>query len=428
MTVSVTFVSKLFTFGIEQLNITTGEHFDYTIPKSILVEDDETLRMELGDLKEWLKFDPTTLTIQGTIPNDVSLQNAEVSLNAASSDGELTDTQTFHVRFFTSSSPPSVTNPANTDSDQPDTNTGPDSHEGSSTGKKAGIVVGSVVAALVLSFVITASAFVFCRRRKYKRGYFSNEARRNPRKSQISGPIMRMEEPGYFDRGHDFDLEMGKDNDVFKRTPEIRPHDFTETATDLAGRVSPVSPLQHKRNTKRMSRNSPLSNPESPVHSRLKSIDHDRARHARSLSCNTNDLLTTRRSGGSSSWTTNTMSRVPTIQSVHPQSAIARHTTQLTTPLEKRRSIRPIPASTTSDSLVDKRSEFEKRLSYIRKRRSTKSPFFGGASSRLSSGSYQTASVAEPSPRPTTALAPKSPKIVKPSDEVERTSTDLPGM
>ncbi|KAF1960115.1 hypothetical protein CC80DRAFT_285326 [Byssothecium circinans] len=463
----VTFTSKLFTSAIEQLNITLGQHFEYTIPRSVLVEDGESVSMDLGDLGTWLHFDPAALTIAGTIPNDVSIRDTDLSLTATSSDGKLKDTQTFHVQI-SSGSPSTDTRASQSDGHGPST-----PHNGLSSSKKVGIVVGSVVAGLVLALILVAIMFLICRRKKQEKGYISPRTPRCPRKADISRPIPNS------DTVYDFDLEKGKDDDTLERTPEHppqlnlilprdnlqqkrkethsltssvdeaghdtfadfsgsvglpeeagpshRPHDSMKIATEMA-RGSAASAFQQKKRTAEVHRNSSRRSSGLPAHRRLTSIGHGRIKHTYSPSRSTNDYSTNRRSVGSSSWITNTMSMVSTVHSVQPQPTKARHTTQFTTPLERHGSIRPVPTSSTSESLVDRRNE-KLLTSYMPKSRSAKSPFFKGANSRVSSGSQTPATpTLDVGSKPDTALTPKSPNIAKTNDVIieERTSPDLP--
>ncbi|KAF2642431.1 hypothetical protein P280DRAFT_516212 [Massarina eburnea CBS 473.64] len=475
----ITFISKLFTSEIGQLNITLGQYFDYTIPRYILVQDSETVSVDLGELGEWLRFDPAAMTIQGTIPEGVSPRVVEVALTATSSDSTLKDIQTFQVQI--SGPDPSTTlgsTPTDNNTDKPGASDASNVHKESGK-KRAGQIVGTVVAALIGALLLVAMVFFLCRRKKQKKGYISPKATRSPRKSDISRPIPIIEERVAFDIAYDRDLEKGKDDDSLRRTPRHppqlnleftgkckdshslsssvdedghdmfaefnsspmglqdeagpshRPHDSMKIATDMARRSSTTYPLQGKDRTTESYRESYRRSAGLPINRRLKSIGHGRSRHTYSPSRSTNNFSTLRHSVGSSSFTTNTMSVASTVPSAYPQPAKARHTTQLTTPLEKRRSIRPVPASSTCDSLLDRRTIDEKRLSYIRKRKSVQSPFFGGAASRASSGSYQVPPTPtdDINPRPSTALTPKSPNIVKPTDDIveERTSRDLPG-
>lgn len=126
-----------------------------------------------------------------------------------------------------------------------------------------------------------------------------------------------------------------------------------------------------------------------------------------------------KRALSSSTRCTSTFSLVP---SAFAQSPVARkHTTFVTTPTEKRHSIRVVHATKRSRStLTDRRPLDEKRNSYFRKRASAQSPFFS-AGTRADSSTYKSppAFIAEAQSPSRSALSPISLNaIVRPDDDV----------
>jgi len=102
------FETDLFASELDQLNITLGEHFEYSVPRSSLTQDDEIVSLDFSTLSDYLRFDATKLLISGTVPHDFPPGEVSCSRTATSSDGTSKDTQTVAVRVSSASSSASV--------------------------------------------------------------------------------------------------------------------------------------------------------------------------------------------------------------------------------------------------------------------------------------------------------------------------------
>jgi len=469
-TVHVVFTSQLFTAEVGQLNITLGEPIEYNIPKSVLTHDDEIVSADFGDLQEWLHFDPDTLSIRGTVPESFGPHSVEGSITATSSNGTLTDTQTFQLQLVTAGSHLNPTKaPTDSESTQAGANDNHSNGRPMSQRKRAGIVIGSVVSGLFAAIILLSLFCLFCGRKKEAKGYLSPKVPRSPRKTDISRPIPITEEWADVDKANDVDLEKGEADDFFERTPDHppqialaltskrkdsqsptssiaeiedkmlaefnrsswgfqdeagpshHPHESMKIPTEmLRGESLARSPLRYKRRTTQVYRDSQRRTSGLPINRRITGLGH--GRHTYSPSRSTNNFSLFRRHLSSSTYTTatNSMSMLSTVPSALPQPPTARHTTQLTTPAEKRRSIRVVAAS-TCESLLDRRTYDEKRSSYFRKRASAKRefPFFGAGSSRVSSSSYKSppAFISESSPTTRNPFTQRSTNIAKPTPD-----------
>lgn len=471
--IHITLLSQLFKGEIRQLNITPGVHFNYQIPESILAMNNETVSLEFGKLNKWLSFDSQSLTISGTIPEDIPASSVEGSMTAISPDGKVQDTRIFQIEILGTTIVES-SNPLNSGASPNDEhdNGNSVSDTASATRKKIGVVVGAVLASLFGAAIIIILALSLCRRRKKREpGYISPQTPRSPRKTDISRPIPPPSisiVPGWGepDRIEDEDLEKGKlDESPSPQTAELplqlpprkaighsrdtslneredalwnllggnvalstgagpshQPHDSMKIPTEIR-RKSANSLSQQRRQTIALSRSSTHNSSFIASNRRLKSPSH--GRHAHSTSHGTSSSAA-QRTMSSSSHTT----ALSTVPSAFPQASKARHTTQLTTPIEKRQSIRAVVPSiyeSPVDRLIDRRTLDEKRHSYIRKRASAQqSPLFAG--SRISSSSFKSppSFLGDSSPAPKSPLTIIPPNIVRPDDSILSSSSNVP--
>jgi hypothetical protein len=458
-TVHLLIQSETFASGIDELNVTIGKDFEYTVPRSILATADEIITFDFASLAAYLHFDPKTFTISGTVPDSFEPQHVRCSVTATSSDNTLKDTQSFDIE---------VLEAADTIPSQGGNSVDPQQH--ARNAKRDGIIVGSVIGAICALGLLVA--LVLClRRRKNGKSYVSPKLPRSPRKSDISRPIFIPYGWPDIDMSADDDLEKGKDphGAIFERTkdqppkldldlaadrrdshsvtdtiddadtrildtfdtsswgihndiaPSQHPHDSMKIATELAKRNSSRSDTfrKHKRKTTTVYQDQIHRSSGLPVNRRITGMGH--GRHTYSPTRSNTGFSSVRRPLSTSSYTTTRCtSTFSTTPSAFPQSPAARkHTTFVTTPTEERRSIRVVRASRRS-SLADRRTIDEKRSSYIRKRASAQSPFFS-AGTRASSSSYKSppAFIAEAQSSPRAALSPLSRNtIVRPDDNV----------
>ncbi|KAF2178111.1 hypothetical protein K469DRAFT_676269 [Zopfia rhizophila CBS 207.26] len=474
------FKSQLFGEEVGQLNITAGEHFDYKIPRSVLTKNDETISINFGPLEKWLQFNPGTFIIYGTIPEDFAPQDVEATLTATSEKDKSRDSQTFRLHVSGAGTRSYTGSTVSTTSEQPSaTNTVPRVHEQANQSKpeKAAVVVGIAVGATVVLLLALVVIVRLCRR---KRKLKEPTSPRSPKKTDISRPIMREEEWEDVDRTLEPDLEKGGgDGTLLDRAPEHPPRldlDLTVKGNDSRSVSSsigdgeakiltafdnspwgfkdeagpshhppdsmkirtqmvtgesyrPTPPTKRRRRTTTVYRDSYRS-AGLPINRRLTGLGHGCNTHSPSRS--NGNLSAIRRPRDCISWSSHSTairstSILSTAPSAFPKPPTARHTTQLMTPMESRRSIRVV--SSTCDSLLDCRTLDEKRQSYIRKRASAQSPFFGASSSRVSSSSYRSPAFAnEGGPSKTTQISPlATSKAVTPGEDIiHKVERELP--
>ncbi|CRG85234.1 hypothetical protein PISL3812_02346 [Talaromyces islandicus] len=90
-------VSQLFAKGVESCNATIGEEFSYTFDKTLLSDDAVKLDVNLGGLP-WAKYDSATMTLSGTVPDDLKPETFPVKLTAT--QGSTVETRNLNLSIF----------------------------------------------------------------------------------------------------------------------------------------------------------------------------------------------------------------------------------------------------------------------------------------------------------------------------------------
>ncbi|KAH7125410.1 hypothetical protein B0J11DRAFT_305826 [Dendryphion nanum] len=459
------FPSEFFREEISQLNITAGQKIAHKFPGSILTSDDEQITVDFGPLSSWLHFDPVTMTITGKIPEDHAPENFQVTMTAKTNDGKSTDIQNFHIQVLGSGTHRYPGDVVSTKPNPPHDSSNDDHATHHSQSTRAGILVGSTVGAIIGALIVVTLVLVLCRRKKDVKGYISPRVPRSPRKTDISRPILIYDEwegTKSFDR----DVEKGDmDPALLERTPEHppqlnldlvaqrkhshsaacsisepdekilssfnesdlgfndeagpshRPHDSMKIPTVMARRESERSQTLHKNHKRRTTTVYRNLNSSSPI---IRQIEHshDTSSPSRRYGRLSSMKRTLSFRSASSTRATSALSTVPY---TFPQSLMIRHTTQLTTLMDKHQSIRSVasPGNTPEGKTVeDKRPIDERRKSYLRKRASAQSPFFA---LRMSSSSYRSPPIYINNSAPPSNPAPSpliSPVLVKPGDDI----------
>ncbi|PSN64056.1 hypothetical protein BS50DRAFT_637358 [Corynespora cassiicola Philippines] len=456
-TIYISFVPLLSLSEVFILNLTAGEQFEQHVPRSILTANHVNLEFYFGALNRDLTFDPLLFVVSGKIPKAIATQETEGVMTATSSDGKSKESQRFSIHI--QSADVAATNSGQF---QEDTSASRSGH--GPRINKAAVIAGSVVAGTIMLLLLVAFVVWICQRKRYSKGYISPRSPWTPRKIDISRPILVPQDLEDDDKTADAKLEEGKECDLpiernlerppplnlkpaskkkhsqsiaesigeedskilteFDRSsvgykdeagPSHRPHDSMKLPTAIARRVSELSnnSPKHVYHTTPNYRDSKRGL-ETPSHRRKKSYGHDRHTYTPSRSgINTAGLERTL-----SSDLIHIKSTYSTRLSPFPRPPASRHTTQFTSSSQNRRSIR-IVTSSPRESYQDNRTIDQKRNSYIRKRASAQSPFFG-ASARVSSSSYKPpAAQVDDNPEASSVLSPVTAKlIVKPSDEI----------
>jgi axial budding pattern protein 2 len=89
--------TPLFIGHIGMLNATAGKEFSYQLSKSDFTQNDVVITVNLAQLSNWLHFDPQTLTIQGTIPWNMSSQILDGNITVTKANGSERDFQQFEI-------------------------------------------------------------------------------------------------------------------------------------------------------------------------------------------------------------------------------------------------------------------------------------------------------------------------------------------
>jgi axial budding pattern protein 2 len=417
---------KLFVGQIGTLILTSGRLFEHKLSRDDLATEVESVTADFGSLADYLHYDSATLTIRGTIPVDFPTEDVQCSLTATSGDGDncVEDTQEFNI----SVSKAAVTSPTQAVGTV-------DSPRDGEDWKKIVTIIGAVLGGVFGILLLALFGFCLCRRKKQPKSQPNPRPSRKLRKHQITGPLSIRPEWLDMDENADDDMEKGKytpdpfdartpdrahqlefgssndrrdchsvtesigdaDREILNEfegspfgfcsdtAPSQHPHSSMKIATDSGKRASQGSNAfrRHKRRATTVYQDQIHRSTGYPVHRRITGTGHDSYASSPPQS-NANMSARGRPSSAASFLTTKTFS---TSSSASPQSFNARkHTAFVTTPTEKRRSIRIVPASRRS-SLTDERTIDEKRNSYFRNRASG-SPFWG-AGRRTSSSSYK---------------------------------------
>jgi hypothetical protein len=369
-TIQLLFVSDLFVEEIGVLNLTVGEYFNYTIPKSILRTEDELLTVDLGLLANWLIFNQNTLTIFGTVPDDGTPQSVEITLMAMSRDRKVTDSQP--VRIAVSRSNSHLGPESSTTAAQPSGTSGATimKQQAAEAKSKRDVVIAGSVVGVFFAILILLTIFLVCRRRrKPLKGYISPRTPRSPRKADISRPIMRIAELDDMGKALDEDMEKGKDDiSSHEQTPEHpppktfdpylerkhshspnssvgeggselledfnkspfgdagsphNPHDSMKIPTAIARRESeipPIIPAKHHRRTTTVYRD-PEHGSVRPLNRRISGLDHARHFHSPSRSNNNMSVYRPLSLESGTTRSTSILTAMPL-----PQPSAARHT------------------------------------------------------------------------------------------------------
>ena len=182
----------LFTGTIPAVNASVGGYFKYVLDRSLLSSDNITIIPDLGNTSDWLSFDRTNLTFEGTVPTTIAPQTQNIELLA--SDGSKTETATLNVNIVA----PTIHMTSRSSSAMPETSTvsaiapsptltnttsGPTSHPSRRT--TLILILAICIPVAVIAFL--AILILFIRKRKHKKQ--KQQKRQTPTKSEISKPF-----------------------------------------------------------------------------------------------------------------------------------------------------------------------------------------------------------------------------------------------
>jgi hypothetical protein len=188
--------TALFTGSIGTLDATPGEHFEYTIPTSVIGNADATLMLVLPTDATWLQFDSGKRELKGEVPTQAS-SIITATLNARAQSAPEPETQIFKISMKATASIGSSSSATTLVTSRTSPTESPTipaavfaddmgSHNGLPGRTIAGIVVGVLLAAAILFAIL----FVCCRKRRTREGY---ERHASPSKRTISRPIPPIE-------------------------------------------------------------------------------------------------------------------------------------------------------------------------------------------------------------------------------------------
>jgi hypothetical protein len=186
--------TALFSGSIGTLDATPGEHFEYTIPTSVISDKDATLKLVLPTDATWLQFDSGKRELKGDVPTQAPTI-ITATLNARAENGAELESQIFSIDVkavsatITSATTliTSRTAPTASSTSQPATLIADSQPREGLRGRTiVGIVVGTVLALAILFAIL----FLCCRKRRKREGY---EKHSTPSKQSISRPIPPIE-------------------------------------------------------------------------------------------------------------------------------------------------------------------------------------------------------------------------------------------
>ena len=182
---------SLFKGEVGTLHATPGELFEYTIPTSVIADEDVTLMLVLPTEARWLHFDSGKRELRGEVPTQTA-STITATLNARAPPNSVKgETQVFEIVINATATSSSTATTLFTSRAAPTTSststavalaTNTESRNGLPGRTIAGIVVGTILAAAIL----IALLFLCCRRRRRREGYENHTSTSNP---TISRPI-----------------------------------------------------------------------------------------------------------------------------------------------------------------------------------------------------------------------------------------------
>lgn len=146
-------VSQLFAKGVESCNATIGEKFSYTFDKSLLSDDTVKLKVDLGDVS-WAKYDSASMTLSGTVPNDLKPETFPVKLTAT--QGSTIETRNLNLSIFKPGKAGVVNDQNSSGSND------------ASKKRKAKIIAIAVSVPVGVAIIAAIILFACCRRRRSK--------------------------------------------------------------------------------------------------------------------------------------------------------------------------------------------------------------------------------------------------------------------
>lgn len=242
--------TAVFSGSIGSLNATPGEHFEYTIPTSVVSDKDTTLMLILPTDASWLEFDSGKRELKGDVPTQASTI-ITATLNARAQNGAKPESQIFTIDIKAATSTVSSATTLITSRTAPtESSTSPaaaliaDSHSRDSLPGRtiAGIAVGTILAVAILFAIL----FVCCRKRRTREGY---EKQASPSKRTISRPIPPIEANSIA-----VTTELQRDVEKANSVGDER-FEETERPPQIALNLPPQS-ARNSRWTSRFSRNS----------------------------------------------------------------------------------------------------------------------------------------------------------------------------
>ena len=176
VTVSFSFTSNaihLFLGNAPVANATIGQKFTYTINRGSLASENVTVVADLGNASAWMAFNPSNLSFNGNVPQDLAPGSIDIALYATL--GQEIEEETLEITLMrgstTTSVPHTVTSSGSVQSfasitPSPSTSPTTANHSHLSRRTRLKITLAAVLSAL--AFILLLILFVFCQRRKQK--------------------------------------------------------------------------------------------------------------------------------------------------------------------------------------------------------------------------------------------------------------------
>lgn len=175
--VHLSFSASLFTRKITVPDLKIGRSFSHQFSRSLFSQSDVDVTINLGADSGWIKFDSSSLTLHGTVPDDLSPKTMDATMSATS-DG-VTETQDFGIRVIRATPKTVATSvrhkaskssTSSTSTPNPTVYFVPGAQAEKQKSKNSGVIAGVVIGVLVALSILAWVLWCCWQRRRRKKG------------------------------------------------------------------------------------------------------------------------------------------------------------------------------------------------------------------------------------------------------------------
>lgn len=219
----------LFKHPIDSLNATAGKDFEYNVDRSLLLITNTTFAADLGEAASWLKFDPDSLRLYGSVPSDIQPQQDLVNITTI--QGSQSYSQTIRITVGRNENGGGVPTESANILGPGSTSRPPGMQPMSNVVKKRWLPVAIAIPVVVILGILL-SFYLCVRKMRRKRLYFGSHG---PSKEKISRPMPT-----------DDSWITIQDNETVEKAGDARPRnlgfDRNRTSTQMQRRESSRPP------------------------------------------------------------------------------------------------------------------------------------------------------------------------------------------